>query len=175
VAKPGPAPWAFSDTSALIGPPVRPDFSAIAAIDSGSNAPALEPAGNAWPSFHSTASTGMSQICAARDLSCSTTFSAACVAAMPVAKVTRLPPVTWVKPIDTVSPTTVRTISAGTPSTSATIMPIEARDPPISGLPDTATTVPSSATCTAADDSPPMLNQKPEATPRPWNLPNFVR
>ena len=89
--KPAPAPWAFTDTSALIGPPVRAAFSASAARSSGSNAPALEPAGNALPSFHSTASTGISQIAAARRFSSSTTFSAACVAAMPVAKVTREP------------------------------------------------------------------------------------
>ena len=96
------------------------------------------PAGWAAPSRQSTASGVISQIVAARDLSCSTTFSAAMVAAMPVAKVTRLPPVTWVKPIELVSPTIVRTRSAGICSTSATIMPIEAREPPISGLPDTA-------------------------------------
>ncbi len=72
------------------------------------------------------------------------------------------------KPIEAVSATIVRTFSAGICSVSATIMPIEAREPPISGLPDTATTVPSSATCTAAEDSPPMLNQKPVAMPRPW-------
>jgi hypothetical protein len=72
-----------------------------------------------------------------------------------------------VNPIEAVSPTIVRTLSAGICSVSATIIPMEARDPPISGLPDTATTVPSSATCTAALDSPPMLNQNPQATPRP--------
>ena len=75
--EPGPAPWALIDTSALIGPPVRPDLIAISASDNGSKLPALEPAGNALPSFHSTASGLMSQIAAARDLSCSTTFSAA--------------------------------------------------------------------------------------------------
>ena len=119
------------------------------------------------PSFHSTASTGMSQICAARRFRSSTTFSAAWVAAMPVAKVTREPPVRWVKPMEAVSATMVRTAVAGTPSTSATIMPIEAREPPISGLPVAAVTDPSSLTCTSAVDSPPMLNQNPVARPRP--------
>ena len=116
----------------------------------------------------------MSQIIAARCFSCSTTFSAAIVAAMPVAKVTRLPPVTWVKPIEPVSADDRPHLARrGICSTSATIMPIEAREPPISGLPDTATTEPSSATCTAADDSPPMLNQKPVAMPAP--LPRLQR
>ena len=105
---------------------------------------------------------------AARFLSSSTTFSAACTVAMPVAKVTRLPPVMPVMPICAVSPTMGRTFSYGTPSTSAAIIAIEAREPPISGLPDTTLMVPSSFTNTEAELSPPMLNQKPVATPRPW-------
>ena len=67
-----------------------------------------------------------------------------------------------------VSPTTGRTFSIGMPSTSAHIIAIEAREPPISGLPVTMETEPSSFTCTEPEDSPPMLNQKPEAMPRPW-------
>ena len=47
-------------------------------------------------------------------------------------------------------------------------MPIDAREPPMSGLPDVATTVPSSAMWQPAENSPPMLNQKPQAMPRPW-------
>ena len=47
-------------------------------------------------------------------------------------------------------------------------MPMEAREPPISGLPVAAVTEPSSFTCTCAVDSPPMLNQNPVARPRPW-------
>ena len=54
---------------------------------------------------------------------------------MPVAKVTRLPPVRCVKPIEVVSATIGRTLSIGTPSISATIIAIEAREPPMSGLP----------------------------------------
>src|ERR1700737_3579303 len=42
----------------------------------------------------------MSQIIAARFFNSSTTFSAACVVAMPVAKVTRPPPVRNEKPIE---------------------------------------------------------------------------
>src|SRR5262249_21708911 len=74
---PGPAPCALTDTSAVIGPPVRPDLSAISARGSGSKLPALAPAGHALPSFHSTASGLMSHIIAARFFNSSTTFSAA--------------------------------------------------------------------------------------------------
>ena len=46
-------------------------------------------------------------------------------------------------------------------------MASEARRPPISGVPAIRDTVPSSFTVREAHVSPPMLNQKPEATPRP--------
>jgi hypothetical protein len=39
------------------------------------------------------------------------------------------------------------------------LIAIEAREPPMSGLPVATTTVPSSLTCTVALDSPPPLNQ----------------
>ena len=45
---------------------------------------------------------------------------------------------------------------------------MEAREPPMSGCPVVIATVPSSLTFTCALDSPPTLNQKPLATPRPW-------
>ena len=157
--KPGPWPCALICTSALIGPPVRAALAAIAARSSGSKLPALAPAGKALPSFHSTASGLMSQMTAARFFSSSTTFCAAWVTAMPPAKVTRLPPVEALKPIAVVSPTTGRTLSNGTPSTSATIIAIEAREPPMSGWPSVTVTVPSSLTWQAALDSPPALCQ----------------
>ena len=53
-------------------------------------------------------------------------------------------------------------------STSAAISAEDAREPPMSGVPAISVTVPSSLTLIAAEVSPPMLNQKPEATPRPW-------
>ncbi len=87
---------------------------------------------------------------------------------MPVAKVTRLPPVVAEKPMDVVSATMARTRSIGRPSVSAAIMAIAAREPPMSGLLETTVAPPSSSTWTAAEDSPPTLNQKPQATPRPW-------
>ena len=58
---------------------------------------------------------------------------------MPVAKVVRLPPVSMEKPIEAVSATIGRTFSIGRPSTSAAIIAIEAREPPMSGLPVTTT------------------------------------
>jgi hypothetical protein len=61
------------------------------------------------------------------------------------------------------------------PSVSAAIIAIEAREPPISGLPDATPTEPSSLTCTWALDSPPTLNQKPHAIPRPWFGPSGIR
>ena len=61
------------------------------------------------------------------------------------------------------------------PSTSAAMIAIDARDPPMSGFGSTTTAVPSSLTCTAALDCPPMLNQNPDATPRPWFGPSAAR
>ena len=45
----------------------------------------------------------------------------------------------------------------------------------MSGVPAVSDSVPSSLSCSDTDVSPPMLNQKPEATPRPWFLPSGVR
>ena len=59
------------------------------------------------------ARTSHSQVCAARRFRSSTTFSAACTTAMPVAKVTRLPPVEPEKPMEVVSATVARTRSIG--------------------------------------------------------------
>ena len=53
------------------------------------------------------------------------------------------------------------------------MLAVEAREPPMSGWPVITTTVPSSLTLTCALDSPPALNQKPEATPRPYSMPFF--
>ena len=49
-------------------------------------------------------------------------------------------------------------------------MASEARRPPMSGVPAISDTVPSSFTVSDAQVSPPMLNQKPEATPRPCHF-----
>ena len=46
----------------------------------------------------------------------------------------------------------------------------EARRPPMSGVPAIQHTVPSSLIVSEAHVSPPMLNQKPEATPRPCHF-----
>ena len=57
------------------------------------------------------------------------------------------------------------------PSSSAAIWASAIRVPLRSGLPETRTAVPSSLMLRMALDSPPLLNQKPEATPRPWFAP----
>ena len=54
------------------------------------------------------------------------------------------------------------------PSSSAAIIVIEAREPPISGLPSLRLTVPSLLIAIETLVSPPKLNQNPQATPRPW-------
>jgi hypothetical protein len=93
VPKLGAAPWALISARPTMGPPVLPAIPAMSASDNGSKSPTLLPAGRAWPSSHTTASIGTSQILAARRRSCVTTSRAASTAAMPVEKVVRLPPV----------------------------------------------------------------------------------
>ena len=97
------------------------------------------------------------------------------MAAIPVAKVVRLPPVTLVKPTESVSATTGRTWCACSPSTSAACMAMEARVPPMSVEPSTRLTVPSSLTLMVQEDCRPTLNQKPWATPRPRRRPSPPR
>ena len=166
--KPGPAPWALRVTSALSGPPVRAVWAAMAASGMGRRPALLSSLQTAAPLAQVTESMGTSHSLAARAFMSSTSFSAACTTAMPVAKVVREPPVSMEKPIDAVSATIGRTFSTGRPRVSAAIIAMEARLPPMSGLPVTTTAPPSSLMCTAAVDSPPTLNQKPTATPRPW-------
>ncbi len=62
VPKLGAAPWALMWAWPAIGPPVLPAILAISASDSGSNSPALLPAGTAQPFSHLTASSGISQM-----------------------------------------------------------------------------------------------------------------
>ena len=46
------------------------------------------------------------------------------------------------------------------------IIAMEAREPPMSGLPETSTSVPSSFTASEAELSPPMLNKRRRCEPR---------
>jgi len=85
-------------------------------------------------------------------------------------KAERLPPVRKLKPSEPVSPMIGRTLSYGMPSSSAATIASDARRPPISGVPAISDTLPSSFTVSDADVSPPMLNQNPEATPRPCHF-----
>ena len=85
---------------------------------------------------------------------------------MPVAKVARLPSVTSVKPTDSVSATTGVIRWTSMPSSSAAMRAMEARLPPMSGLPVITVAVPSSLRFTVALDCSPMLNQNPVPMPR---------
>lgn len=109
MAKAGAAPCALIETWPVIGPPVAPAFAARSASDNGSNAPAFEPAGRAAPLSQTTASMSMFQIFAARSRKVRTTLSVAWDTAMPAAKVTRLPPVVALMPMEFVSPIWART------------------------------------------------------------------
>jgi len=66
-----------------------------------------------------------------------------------------------------VSATIGRTRSTGTPSTSAAIMAMEAREPPMSTEPVMMLAVPSMLMFTSALDCSAALCQYPSATPRP--------
>ena len=109
----------------------------------------------------------MFQIFAARARNWLRTSCEACITAIPVAKHTRLPPVTSVKPTLSVSPTLGRTRSTGMFNSSATICACDAREPPMSGLPVITAALPSLSSVTMALELKPALNQKPAATPRP--------
>jgi len=86
---------------------------------------------------------------------------------MPLENVARLPPVKKLYPSWPVSPICTRILSIPTFSSSAAIMHNEARKPPMSGVPAVRESVPSSFSDSVTAVSPPMLNQKPLATPRP--------
>ena len=165
VARLGPAPCALMAALPTIGPPVLPAVLAISASDSPL---ARRRRQRACPSSQTTSSSGISQIFAARSRSWRITSRAASITAMPLEKVTRLPPVRKLKPSALVSPMIGLTLSSAMPSSSAAIIASEAREPPMSGVPATSVTLPSSPRLSAAQVSPPMLNQNPEATPRPW-------
>ena len=87
------------------------------------------------------------------------TFSADDVTTIAEAKVTRLPPVRFEKPMLLVSPISTCTLLWSMPSSSAAMLAVDAREPPMSGWPVITTTVPSSLTLIWALDSPPALNQ----------------
>ena len=102
---------ALIEARPLIGPPVLAAMAAIRANDSGSNSPTLVLDATARPSSHTTPSASTSQIIAARARSCPTTSLAASTTAMPDAKVTLLPPVRSLNPMEWVSPMMGRTLA----------------------------------------------------------------
>ena len=94
--------------------------------------------------------------------------------AIPVLKVTPLPPVLDVNPIESVSAICGFTSSNGISSTSANCWETVALVPPISGDPSARVTIPSGVTVATALDGPLLLPQKPLATPRPRYGPSNV-
>jgi hypothetical protein len=139
-AKAGPTPRALTVARPTTGPPVRANLGAscLTVIGEIPSPFALK----TRPS-KVTSSGFFSQSRAARCLSWSKASCAASYTAWPVARVVLLPPLTSVWPIESVSATTGLTSSMSSPSTSAVIIAIEARDPPISTEPVTTLAVPS--------------------------------
>src|SRR5581483_7546821 len=156
-----PTPRGFTVPRPTTGPPVSP------------NRPASSRNVIDWspdlytPRSHVTVDASTFQSFAARSCICRTISCAASYAAHPVANVVRLPPVTAVYPIESVSTTVGRTSSAAIPRTSAACIAMDVRVPPISVDPSTRFTVPSAFTLIVQLDSNPTLNQNPTATPRP--------
>ena len=101
----------FTWYPAPIGPPVAVAFSANSANVSGSNFPALSPAGLASPFSHSIASSSMPQILAALCFNCLITILADSVTTIAEANNTLLPPVRLLYPIVAVSPIKTDTLS----------------------------------------------------------------
>jgi hypothetical protein len=83
----------FTAAAATIGAPVCARLAAISLSDSGSKSPTLLLAGLAQPSSQTTPSGSTSHILAARTHNSWINFLAVSTTAMPVAKVTREPPV----------------------------------------------------------------------------------
>ena len=114
-----------------------------------------------------TASSDTPQMPAARRHSSLIALRAELMITMPVEKVVREPAVTRLKPSEWVSAITARTLSTGMPSSSAAIIEIEMREPATSVVPRMSVTEPSMPMFKVPVVSPPRLNQKPAAMPRP--------
>src|SRR6185295_11225832 len=151
-------------------PPVLPMALAKSERDIGFTFWARAPSGHTWPFLYSTSSGFASQSLQARAQRSLRICFAASTTAIEPEKAERLPPVRWLKPKEPVSPMIGRTFSYGIPSSSAATEVSAARRPPMSGVPAISDTVPSSFTVSDTQVSPPMLNQNPEATPRPCHF-----
>ena len=155
-ANTGPTPLGSDRPVADTGPPVSSSLPASSLKVIRSLGLALET--NA-PSSKSTSEGSVSHIRAARSMSCLRTSAAACTAAIPVEKAVRLPPVTPVQAIESVSTTVGRTSSAASPSASAACMATATRVPPMSTDPVTRLMVPSELTPMVAVELKPPLPQ----------------
>ena len=159
----GPLPGDTADTEQVTGPPVRisrADKSLKLMVSS-----VLAQRNVPWSKEMSSSS--ISQMMAARAFISRMISSAAWIAASPVSNAVRLPPVTPVQPMVSVSTTVGDTSSALSPRTSAACMATAVREPPMSTEPVIRLMVPSLLTLMVADDACPPCHRYPIATPRP--------
>ena len=145
----GPTPVELAEAEAVMGPPVRICCAASSLKVSRSSGFLVK---MNVPSRNSTSSGWASQISAARALITLMTSSAAAMAASPVSKAVRLPPVVAVYPMVSVSATDGFTSSAVIPRTSAACIATAVRVPPMSTEPSIRLMVPSVLTLMVADD-----------------------
>ena len=153
---PAPRPPASTVPRPITGPPVS---SNSAANSLNVKVSFLSDFDLKTPSVSSTSFASVSQMAAARSSIWFFTSTAASCAAQPVAYVTRLPPVTSVFPIESVSTTVGWTSCAPIPRTSAACIETAVRLPPMSVDPSTKFKVPSLLTAILTDDLKPTLNQ----------------
>ena len=163
-AKIGPTPVLLAEAEQVMGPPVRICLPASSLKVSRSEGFLAQ---MKVPSSNNTSSSWTSQIRAARLAICFFTSSAAAMAAKPVSKAVRLPPVLAVKPTASVSPTVGKTSSAFRPSVSAACIATAVRVPPMSTDPVMRLMVPLLLTLIVAEEVCPPCQRNPTAMPRP--------
>ena len=151
----GPLPGEAVETEQVTGPPVRINRAARSLKLMLSSVLAQRKV----PLSKETSSSSISQSIAARAFIDCTISSAAWIAARPVSKAVRLPPVTPVQPMVSVSTTVGDTSSAAIPRISAACMATAVREPPISTEPVIRFIVPLLFTVMVADDACPPCHR----------------
>ena len=159
-----------TEPTELTGPPVPSSFFARSLI-------LIESSGSDFdeklPLSKAISSASISHIMLRRFLSSLIIFLAALTAAQPVAKVVLLPPVIPLYPTPSVSGILGNISVALRPNISAACIAILGLVPPISELPSSSVTVPSSFNDKVTEDFPPPFIQYPLAIPLPTSLPFF--
>ena len=151
----GPLPGEAAETEQVTGPPVRisrADKSLKLMVSS-----VLAQRNVPWSK--DTSSSFISQVMAARAFINRMISSDAWMAARPVSNAVRLPPVTPVHPMVSVSTTVGDTSSAFIPRISAACMATAVREPPMSTEPVTRLIVPSLLTVMVAEDAWPPCHR----------------